>query len=121
MSGLSRRGLLASLGFAAIGHTAVVNAFQSRTKKTGSTKQEIASRKLALEDYIPKSMLHVHETPVPRAMFPVIDFHTHLSWSGRRGRVAEAHNNATPEEVLPVMDGKNVRMMVNLTGGYGKV
>jgi len=55
------------------------------------------------------------------ARFPAIDFHTHLSWSARRGRVTEAHNNATPEEVLPVMDRKNVRMMVNLTGGYGKV
>ena len=61
------------------------------------------------------------ETQVPRARFPVIDFHTHLSWSARRRQVTEAHNNATPEEVLPVMDRKNLRMMVNLTGGYGKV
>ena len=26
---------------------------------------------------------------------------------------------ATPAEILQVMDAKNVRIMVNLTGGYG--
>jgi predicted TIM-barrel fold metal-dependent hydrolase len=66
-------------------------------------------------------MLHVPETKVSRARFPAIDFHTHLSWSSRRGRTMEPHNNATPAEVLPVMDRKNVRIMVNLTGGYGEV
>jgi predicted TIM-barrel fold metal-dependent hydrolase len=122
MRGLSRRSLLASLGLAAVGQTALASVPQARTKKTGSNTGKIAAkRSLALEDYMPKSMLHVHETHVPRAMFPVIDFHTHLSWSGRRGRTAEAHNNATPAEVLPVMNRKNVRMMVNLTGGYGNV
>jgi hypothetical protein len=30
----------------------------------------------------PRSMLHVKETPVPRPRFPVIDFHTHVTWSG---------------------------------------
>src|SRR5439155_12147106 len=32
---------------------------------------------LALKDFQPKSMLHVSETKVPRARFPVIDIHTH--------------------------------------------
>ncbi|MGH9721879.1 MAG: amidohydrolase family protein, partial [Bryobacteraceae bacterium] len=61
-------------------------------------------------------MLHVAETQVPRARFPVIDFHTHLSWSRDGG----ARHNARPGEVLPVMDRKNLRLMVNLTGGTGK-
>jgi predicted TIM-barrel fold metal-dependent hydrolase len=105
-----------------VGHSVIVNAGQVRPKKRELDREKApGKRKLALEDYEPKSMLHVTETTVPRARFPVIDFHTHLSWSGRRGQVAEAHNNATPEEVLPIMDRKNVRMMVNLTGGYGKV
>jgi predicted TIM-barrel fold metal-dependent hydrolase len=119
---LSRRNWLASLALAAAGQSMIINAGQVRPKKRELDPAKApGKRKLALEDYEPKSMLHVTETTVPRARFPVVDFHTHLSWSGRRGQVAEAHNNATPQEVLPVMDRKNVRMMVNLTGGYGKV
>lgn len=118
----SRRNWLTGLALATVGHSVIVNAGQVRPKKRELDREKApGKRKLALEDYEPKSMLHVTETTVPRARFPVIDFHTHLSWSGRRGQVAEAHNNATPEEVLPIMDRKNVRMMVNLTGGYGKV
>src|SRR5258705_1202229 len=118
----SRRNWLASLALAAAGQGIIANALQVRPKKSAVDKEKLpVSRKLALEDYEPKSMVHVPETKVPRARFEVIDFHTHLSWSGRRGRVTEAHNNATAEEVLPVMDRKNVKMMVNLTGGYGKV
>ena len=122
MRGWNRRDWLASLMLAATGQVVVANAWQERTKKRAPNKGQAPNKeKLALEDYEPKSMLHVTETKVPRALFPAIDFHTHLSWSSRRGRVTEAHNNATPEEVLPVMDRKNVRMMVNLTGGYGNV
>ena len=51
-----------------------------------------------------------------RARFPVIDFHTHLSWAGRGPGV---RMNATPQEALKVMDAKNIRAMVNLTGGHG--
>ena len=91
------------------------------TRTQSSPDRRPSTSKLALEDYEPRSMLHVPETKVPRARFPVIDFHTHLSWSARRGQITEAHNNATPEEVLPVIDRKNLRPMVNLTGGYGKV
>jgi predicted TIM-barrel fold metal-dependent hydrolase len=118
----TRRNWLVSLTLAAAGQSLIVNAAQVRSKKRGLEREKgPRQRKLALEDYEPKSMLHVTETTVPRARFPVIDFHTHLSWSGRRGQVAEARNNATPQEVLSVMDRKNVRMMVNLTGGYGGV
>ena len=121
MNGWSRRSLLGSLALAALGQGAIANALQTRTQKEPNSKEKVAGARLALEDYIPKSMLHVPETKVPRARFPLIDFHTHLSWSARRGRVNTAHNNATTDEVLTVMDRKNVRMMVNLTGGYGPV
>lgn len=109
------------MAFAAVGQAAVPSAFAVQAKREPGRTRVSAKPKLALEDYEPKSMLHVPETKVPRARFAAIDFHTHLSWSGRRGRVTEAQNNATVEEVLAVMDRKNVRMMVNLTGGYGKV
>jgi predicted TIM-barrel fold metal-dependent hydrolase len=67
-------------------------------------------------------MLNVAEHPVPKAMFPVIDFHTHLSWAARssQGVALTGDRNfiATPEDLLPVMDRKNLRTLVNLTGGY---
>jgi len=125
MSGLSRRQWLAGLGLATVGQVAVANAWPSPQEKGASgrapTKAAASTGKLTLEDYEPRSMLHVPETKIARALFPAIDFHTHLSWSSRRGRIAQIHNNATPQEVLPVMDRKNVRLMVNLTGGYGPV
>ena len=45
-------------------------------------------QKLALEEFQPKSMLVVPENPVPRAKYPVIDVHTHLSsvFGRRRAR-----------------------------------
>jgi predicted TIM-barrel fold metal-dependent hydrolase len=66
-------------------------------------------------------MLHVPETRVERARFPVIDFHTHLSWSARAGRAERVRHVAAPAEILAVMDRKNIRTMVNLTGGYGSL
>jgi Tat protein secretion system quality control protein TatD with DNase activity len=74
---------------------------------------------LALGDYEPKSMLHVPETKVARSRFPVIDFHTHLSWLGRGAQSGKPQFLAKPEEVMEVMDRKNLQTMVNLTGGYG--
>ncbi len=77
---------------------------------------------LPLSDYEPKSMLHAPETKVERARFPVIDVHAHLSWSiplGKEGTTPK--HTATPEEVLAVMDRKNIRTMINLTGGWGPV
>ncbi len=60
-------------------------------------------------------MLHVAEHKVERARFPVIDVHAHFSWS----KGEEMTFLATPAQILPVMDRKNVRTMVNLTGGSG--
>src|SRR5205809_187477 len=78
---------------------------------------------LALQDFQPRSMLHVPEHPVARARFPVIDVHTHLSWASEGGggvfRGEEMTFLATPAELLEVMDRKNIKTMVNLTGGTG--
>jgi predicted TIM-barrel fold metal-dependent hydrolase len=73
---------------------------------------------LALTEFEPKSMLRVAETLVPKARFPVVDFHTHLSFVHDEGTPVCRHLT-TPEEALVVMDRKNVTVMVNLTGGYG--
>src|ERR1044071_1041486 len=85
----------------------------------GQKRRHDAGQPLALKDYQPKSMLHVPETHVPRSRFPNIDFHSHLSWVDRKGTQDVVRHTATPAEVLQVMDAKNVRIMVNLTGGYG--
>jgi len=79
---------------------------------------------LELSQYEPKSMLQVHETHVERSKFPLIDFHTHISVSAKSEKgVAlspERHYLGTPQELLSVMDRKNIKTMVNLTGGYEK-
>ena len=76
---------------------------------------------LRLSDFEPRSMLRVKETRVERPKFPVIDFHTHLSWSPGPGKEGGPEFPARPEEILPVMQRKNIRMMLNLTGGRGPV
>ena len=78
---------------------------------------------LSLEDYEPRSMLRVPETHVARAKYPVIDIHTHITFAARdkNGVALSAARTyaATPQELLAVMDRKNIRSMVDLTGGYG--
>lgn len=72
---------------------------------------------LDLTQYQPRSMLHVPETRVERAKFPVIDIHAHLTWSKDNPEGLDVP--MPPAEVLAVMDRKNIRTMVNLTGGHG--
>ena len=80
--------------------------------------------KLELAEFQPKSTLHVPETKVERARFPVIDVHTHLSFRAKSrqgvGLGEELEFLTTPESVLPVMDRKNIKSMVNLTGSSGR-
>jgi len=79
---------------------------------------------LDLTDFQPKSMLHVPETKVLRSKYPMIDVHAHLSFqAASRNGVGLGENityPAPPAEILAVMDRKNVRTMVNLTGGHGE-
>jgi predicted TIM-barrel fold metal-dependent hydrolase len=71
---------------------------------------------LDIAHYQPRSMLSVPETAVERSRFPVIDVHTHLSWS------TDETNTylASAEALLEVMDRRNIRTLVNLTGGCGR-
>jgi len=83
---------------------------------------ENASRPLALVDFEPRSMLHTEPTQVGRAAFPVIDVHTHITVAATSkngvGLSAARTYLDRPEELLPVMDRKNIRALINLTGGY---
>ena len=78
---------------------------------------------LPLRRYEPKSALTVPRTQIERAAFPVIDMHTHMGFPAQR-KEGEPDRGARrflapPSELLPVMDRRNVRMLINLTGGYG--
>jgi predicted TIM-barrel fold metal-dependent hydrolase len=69
-------------------------------------------------------MLHVPETEMPTARFPAIDFHSHLSWSAV-GLGSEPYGErmnllGSVSSILEVMDRRNLRTMVNLTGGVGE-
>jgi predicted TIM-barrel fold metal-dependent hydrolase len=78
---------------------------------------------LDLSEFEPQSMLEVKCTPVERSRYPVIDLHTHLSWSAKVVNgvhlAAERQYLATPEELIAVMDRKNIRTLNNLTAGFG--
>jgi uncharacterized protein len=70
----------------------------------------LAFAQISIEDYEPKSGLVVPQNPTPRARFPVIDIHNH-------------QRNMTPERVdklVGEMDQINLRLMVNLSGGFGQ-
>lgn len=92
-----------------------------RALDTGA-KREAPPAPLELSRYEPRSMLQVHESHVERSRFPVIDFHTHISGSTQSERGVELSPDreylGTPQELLAVMERKNIRAMVNLTGGY---
>ena len=79
---------------------------------------------LLLKDFEPRSMLHVPETKVARSRYPVIDVHTHLSSAAEHaGGVAIGEKMkylVSAESALSLMDKKNIRVMVDLTGGVGK-
>ena len=108
---MNRRKLLQSLPACAALPTRIASA---RPAQGASTRE-----RLALVDYQPKSMLVTPVTNVPKARFPVIDFHTHISFGGELKGGDQIKFNCTPEQALSVMDRTNIRTMVNLTGGYG--
>jgi len=67
-------------------------------------------------------MLRVQQTQVEKSRFPAIDFHTHISVSAKSEKgielAAERKYLGTANELLAVMERKNIRAMVNLTGGF---
>jgi predicted TIM-barrel fold metal-dependent hydrolase len=77
-------------------------------------------RSVLLSEFEPQSALSVPQTQITQPRFPVIDFHTHLTWSPGLDAGEQIKVIAEPAELLPTMDARNVRIMVNLTGGYGK-
>ena len=124
----SRRQWLRGFGLAvgASVHGGAVRAFAGTKaapdQESDAKEKSAPGERLALADYEPKSMLQVHETRVERARFPAIDIHTHITVSAKSENGVELSPDrkylGTPAELLAVMDRKNLRTMVNLTGGY---
>lgn len=117
---MNRRELLRTTGLGLMGG-AVAHAGIAPAQPGPSIKNSACA--LSLAEYEPKSMLAVPETHVPRSRFPVIDIHTHISVSAKSSDgvelAPERQYLGTPQELLGIMDRKNIRSMVNLTGGYG--
>lgn len=119
---INRRQWLRTLGLvlsaSARSRTALAIPFSNEEPNS----QAAAKTPLPLAEYEPKSMLHVEETPVERARFPVVDVHTHISVAAKSQNGVDITARRTylgkPEELIPLMDRKNIRAMVNLTGGY---
>jgi predicted TIM-barrel fold metal-dependent hydrolase len=90
--------------------------------QSNSGSQNRQGNPLPLAEYEPKSMLHVQQTRVERSRYPAIDIHTHISISKKSENgvdvAPERQYLGTPQELLAVMDRKNLRAMVNLTGGF---
>jgi predicted TIM-barrel fold metal-dependent hydrolase len=120
VSEISRRRLLESVGLFAAAGTLPAAASAGQLK----SPEGAGKMRLDLADFQPISMLHVPETKVPRSRYPVIDIHAHLSIRANSkqgvGIGEEMEFLSTPELLLPTMDRKNIRLMVNLTGGSGK-
>jgi predicted TIM-barrel fold metal-dependent hydrolase len=108
----TRRGWLSTAGAGLIGAAIAPPAIDV----AASPQQPAAAPGLPLRltEFEPKSMLHVAETAVPRGRFPVIDFHTHVSFRSRSRPVTP------PAELVRTMDDVNLHTMVNLTGGSGE-
>lgn len=96
----------------------------ARATKAGRAGQAAKGRPLDLAEFQPRSMLHVPETLVERPRFPVIDIHTHVGWAagGVKGvPVGERMTFLAPADALvKAMDRTGVKVLVNLTGGYGQ-
>jgi len=118
----SRRQWLFSTGML-FGASRLSDAAQN-TEQAGSgpTKMSDKPAPLPLIEYEPKSMLQVRETHIARCRFPSIDIHTHISFSKKAENgvqlAPEREYLGTPQECLAVMNRKNIRAMVNLTGGF---
>ena len=117
MNSVNRRTVFGMAGGAIAGGLAI---------SAGACKQAPAAPEktgLDLRDFQPRSMLHVPETKVAKARFPVIDIHTHLTFAAKSKNGVPLSEErkfiAQPAELLQVMEHKNLRMLVNVTGGMG--
>ncbi len=112
----TRRGWLSATAAGLVGGAFPRDGTEASADRGKSPQGAGAQRPpLPLAEFEPRSMLHVKTTAVARARFPVVDVHTHVSPRRRSQRPA-----VPPADLVRTMDAVNVRMMVNLTGGFGE-
>jgi predicted TIM-barrel fold metal-dependent hydrolase len=70
---------------------------------------------LPLDQYVPRSKLVLPQTHVERPRFPVIDAHNHFGETFGGGWI-----NRPVSELIDVMDEADVRVIVDLDGGWGE-
>ena len=122
---MNRRQWLSAFAAAAVGiKPGAAQPQKAGRAASGRADAQSGPAPLDLRDFQPRSMLKVPATRVPKAAFPVIDFHTHIGFTAAsEAGVAQGEDVrflAPPEELLRVMDAVNLRTMVNLTGGVGR-
>ena len=91
MSSVTRRQWLSLLAT-----VPMARAVHGEGRQTSQTPPPRPPTPLDLKDFQPKSMLKVAETKVPRARFPVIDFHTHLGFRSGSVRRAAGRRDEVP-------------------------
>jgi predicted TIM-barrel fold metal-dependent hydrolase len=114
---IDRRSWLTTFGLGALSAAAPSARAEEPACPTGDAP-------LRLQDFRPRSMLHVKETQVPTPRFPVIDVHTHFTFTASDTKGVPTGEKVsftgTGKAALEVMDRKGVKGVVNLTGGSGK-
>jgi predicted TIM-barrel fold metal-dependent hydrolase len=70
---------------------------------------------MQLEEYDPIPMLVLKKTLVKQARYPVIDAHNHLDDEFGGGWI-----NRSMSEIIEEMDSVNVKMIIDLDGGWGE-
>ena len=121
----TRRSILAATGLGILSQSILRGWAGESVSDSPADKaqQENGGKLLPLEKYEPRSMLHVQETHVERARYPVIDFHTHLTRSAHVvdgvSLAAERVISCPPHDLLPIMESRNILALTNLTGGFG--
>jgi predicted TIM-barrel fold metal-dependent hydrolase len=115
---MNRRQMLSRAGAGLVVGTVARGATATPPKDTGQDMPP----SLPLSDYEPRSMLQIPENRVERSRYPVIDFHTHITVSANEINgvplAAERKFLADAGELIAVMNRKNIRTLVNLTGGF---
>jgi predicted TIM-barrel fold metal-dependent hydrolase len=123
MTRMTRRTWLATMSGGIVAGAGGTASGQRRQASPAAGSASNAQRGLLLRDYEPKSMLVVQETQVPRARFPVVDVHCHPTFRARsvagvpHGEAIRI--NEPVDKLLPLMDSRNIRTIVDLTGGVG--
>ena len=82
----------------------------SSAQTTAQAAPPKTPQSMTIEEYEPQSTLVVPQHPVTRAKYPFIDVHNHQDGKMSKEKL---------DKLVSDMDRINLRVMVNLSGGYG--